>query len=190
MVLTRMTRYGAAAAALLVLHLRPSPAVAQDATWKTYSDTAHGFQLSYPPDYHVEHAGSYYLVKGNVRVEVYVENWTRPISRGQFRWNVDSLAASRAAGACMSDSGECSVSCKITSVDSVPNANGVRVVAVNRQVQSTCARGPHGPLATMYVADLASGGFYYLLIIGPRGGPGFPPDIGREVAASVRRNQE
>ncbi len=184
----RMTRYGVAAAALLALHLRASPAVAQDPTWKTYSDTAHGFELSYPPDYHLEHAGSYYLVKGSVRVEVYVENWTRPISRGSFRWNVDSLAANRAAGACMSDGGRCSVSCKITGVDSVPNAKGVRVVAVSRQVQSTCARGTRGPLATMYVADLASRGFYYLLIIAPRSGPGFPPDIGREVAASVRRS--
>ncbi len=183
--LMRITRCGAAAGALLALLLRPSPAVAQTPLWKTYSDSAHGFQLRYPPDYHVEHAGSDYLVKGNVRIEVYVENWTRPISRGAFRWNVDSLAANRAAGACMSDGGECSVSCKVTGVDTVPNAHGVRVVAVSRQYQSSCARGPHGPLATMYVADLASGGLYYLLIIAPRGGPGFPPDIGREVAASV-----
>lgn len=175
---------------LSALYHAPVGAAAEPQTqsWKTYADTARGYAFRYPPGYTVEGTpGDVYLVRGKLRTEIYVENWTRAVTQRGVPWHIDSLAADRASGACMTDGGACSTSCTVRETHQAANAQGIPIVTVRRELVSTCAPGKPRTLPPVYVAALARRGTYELLIVMPRlGARGVPDDIVRSVVATVR----
>jgi hypothetical protein len=176
--------------ALALLGSCSKSAQGQQASWKTYVDTLHGYALDYSPAYQIrEEFHTLWLTDGRLRTEVYIEDWTKPVTRGQDRWDLASLAADRAVASCMADGPDCSTSCKVRNVEDVPNSHGVRVVAVTRRRFDTCEH-PDTALTIdpLYVVDLSGGGKYYLLILGSiLDQPGVPIETVRSIVATIRR---
>ena len=176
--------------ALALLVFGPARAQTQDQSWKTHVDTLFGYAFSYPASYHIEQQ-SYrlYLTDGHLSTEVYVENWTKPVTRGEYRWDLASLAANRAEGSCMVGGPDCSMSCKVRNPEVIPNSQGVRVVAVSRRLFGACEeRSIDIDIDPLYVADLSGGGAYYLLIFESRlNQHGVPVETVRSIVATIRR---
>jgi len=174
---------------LALLGVRLERACAQDPSWKTYTDTMHGYAFNYPARYRMqEQFHALFLTDGRVRTQVYVEDWTRAMSRGGSNWDLASLAAERAETSCLADGPDCSTSCKARSVEAIANSYGVRVVVVPRTRFDTCKPSPARTLDPLYVADLSGGGTYYLLIFGADlDEPAVPVDTLRAIVATVRR---
>lgn len=173
---------------LLLISGRPDAARAQDQSWKTYTDTVYRYEFRYPPDYVIRGApGGFYLTRGDRRTEFYVEDWTRPVSRGT-PWDFPNLASERIVGACLADGPDCSFSCTLRSAQDVPNPHGLRVVGVTRNLISTCRQGPPRILAPAFAVDLSTNGAYHLLIIAPRlGDQGVAPEVLQALVATIRR---
>jgi len=164
------------------------PAYSQTPLWKTYTDTVHGYEFSYPPDYQIrESPYDLYLVGGDRRTEFYVEDWTRSVTRG-MQWDLGKLAPERAVTACMADGPDCSTSCTVKSLEQVPNSHRVRILGVTRTRVNSCDTGPPLTRVPIYVADISGGGAYWLLIIAPRHDePGVAVGVLRSIVATIRR---
>ena len=164
-------------------------AAAQDPSRRTYTDTVYGYAFDYPARYQVQQQfHSVFLTDGHVHTEVYVEDWTRAMSRAGSHWDLASLAAERAEASCMADGPDCSTSCKAHSVQEIPNSHGVRVLSIPRTRFDTCKPSPARTLDPLYVADLSNGAAYHLLIFGARlDEPGVPSDTLRAIVATLRR---
>src|SRR5882672_1477487 len=105
---------------LALLGVRLERACAQDPSWKTYTDTMHGYAFNYPARYRMqEQFHALFLTDGRVRTQVYVEDWTRAMARGGSNWDLASLAAERAETSCLADGPDCSTSCKARSVEAI-----------------------------------------------------------------------
>jgi integrase-like protein len=130
-----------------------------------------------------------YLTDGHLRTEVYVEDWTKSVARAGNHWDLASLAENRALSSCMADGPDCSTSCKMRQVEEIPNAHGVRVVAVIRRRFDTCEHPDTArSIDPLYVADLSGGGTYRLLILGSQlDEPGVPVETVRSIVATIRR---
>jgi len=175
---------------LALLAVPPEPAEGQRPSWKTHVDTLYGYAFDYPPAYQIrQEFHTLYLTDGHLRTEVYVEDWTRSVTRGGNHWDLASLAANRALSNCMADGPDCSTSCKIRQVEEVPNSHGLRVVAVNRKRFDTCEHPDTArSIDPLYVADLSGGGTYHLLILGSQvDEPGLPGEMLRSIVATIRR---
>ncbi len=172
-----------------LLGVRLERACAQDPSWKTYTDSLHGYAFKYPARYRMqEQFHTVFLTDGRVRTQVYVEDWTRAMSQGESHWDLASLAAERAETSCLADGPHCSTSCKARSVEAIPNSYGVRVVVVPRARFDTCKPSPAPTLDPLYVADLSGGGTYYLLIFGADlDEAAVPVDTLRAIVATIRR---
>ena len=162
---------------LALLAVPPEPAEGQRPSWKTHVDTLYGYAFDYPPAYQIrQEFHTLYLTDGHLRTEVYVEDWTKSVAREGNHWDLASLAENRALSSCMADGPDCSTSCKMRQVEEIPNAHGVRVVAVIRRRFDTCEH-PDTALSIdpLFVADLSGGGTYRLLILGSQlDEPGVP----------------
>ena len=173
-----------------LLAFSPEPTHGQHPAWKTHVDTLYGYAFDYPPAYQIrEEFHSLYLTDGHLRTEVYVEDWTKPVTRGENRWDLASLAANRALSSCMADGPDCSTSCKIRQVEDIPNSHGVRVVAVIRKRFDTCEHPDTArSIDPLYVVDLSGGGTYRLLLFGSQfDEPGVPVETVRSIVATIRR---
>jgi len=171
-----------------LLSARWERACAQDPSWKTYTDTVHGYAFNYPARYRMQaQFAGVDLTDGQVRTEVYVLDLTRSVSRGG-PWDLASFAAERAEASCAADGPDCSTSCKARTVEAVPNSYGVQVVVVPRTRFDTCEPSPARTLDPLYVADLSGGGTYSLLLFGAiLDHPAVPVDTLRAIVATIRR---
>ena len=161
-------------------------AYSQRGAWRVYTDTIYGYAFNYPAPY--EMRDSFNLTDGRVRTMVHVEDWTRPVTRGDTKWEHQSLAAERAEVSCMADGPTCSTSCKVRSLEEVPNLHGVRVVAVRQRRFDTCKSDSTGTIDPVFIADLSGAGVYYLLIFHPMiDEPGVPVATLRSIVATIRR---
>jgi hypothetical protein len=168
----------------------PGAGRAQDPSWKTYTDTVHRYEFRYPPDCVIRGApGGFYLTRGDRRTEFYIEDWTRPVSRGT-PWDFPNLAGERIVGACSADGPDCSINCTLKSAQEVPNPYGLRVVGVTRNLINTCRHGPPRILAPAFAVDLSTNDAHYLLIIAPRlGDQGVAPEVLQAIVATIRRDK-
>jgi len=184
----RLLRSKVVVVALLVVW--PRSAQGQQPSWKTYLDTLYGYAFDYPPTYQIrKEFQTLYLTDGHLRTEIHVEDWTKPVTRGENQWDLGSLAQNRALASCMADGPDCSTSCQIRRVEEIPNAHGVRMVAVIRRRFDTCEH-PDTALSIdpLFVADLSGGGTYRLLILGSQlDEPGVPVETLRSIVATIRR---
>jgi len=145
----------------------------QTPSWKTYTDTLHGYQFNYPTDYEIQGSGWNFSLQqrdAGTESEFYIEDWTRPVRRGET-WEFVKLATERALTACLADGPHCSISCTVRGSEEVPNEHHVRILAITRNKVDTCKRGVTPTLAPIYIIDLSRDGSYLLLVIdtGPIG---------------------
>ncbi len=167
----------------------PPDVQSQTKAWKTYTDTAHGYEFNYPPDYQIDSsAGGLSLKHGDTSTEFYIEDWTRPVRRGETQWDLPKVASERALTACMADGPDCSVSCKLQGSEQVPTSHGLLVLALTRNEFDTCKPGVSRRLDPTYIVDLSRTGSYLLLIFDTLPNRrGVALDILRLVVATIRR---
>ena len=174
---------------LLVVGM-PREAASQTTSWKTYTDTLHGYQFSYPLDYEIQGSGTDFSLQqrdARTESEFYIEDWTRPVRRGET-WEFAKLATERALAACLADSPDCSISCTVRGSEEVPNEHHMRILAITRNEVDTCKRGVTRTLAPIYIIDLTRDRSYLLLIIDTwPNRRGVAPDVLRSIVATVRR---
>jgi len=163
----------------------------QTPPWKTYTDTLHGYQFNYPPDYEIQDSGWNFSLQrrdAGTESEFYIEDWTRSVRRGETPWEFPKLATERALTACLADSPHCSISCTVRGSEEVPNEHHMRILAITRNEVDTCKRGVTRTLAPIYIVDLSREGSYLLLVIDTwPNRRGVAPDVLRSIVSTIRR---
>jgi len=166
----------------------PQEVESQTKAWKTYTGTAHGYEFNYPPDYEIDSSAVGLSLKhGDTSTEFYIEDWTRPVGRGETEWDLPKLASERALTACMADGPDCSISCKLQSSEELPNSHGLRVLALTRNEFDTCRPGVSRRRDPTYIVDLSRTGSYLLLIFDTLPNRrGIAPPVLRLIVATIR----
>ncbi len=175
---------------LLVLGMQRE-AHSQTPSWKTYTDTLHGYQFNYPADYEIQGSGSNFSLQqrdAGTESEFYIEDWTRPVRRGETPWEFVQLGTERALTACLADSPDCSISCSVRGSEEVPNEHHMRILAITRNELDTCKRGVTRTLAPIYIVDLSRDSSYLLLVVDTwPNRRGVAPHVLRSIVATIRR---